>query len=289
MKFGGLVWRSIRSRRSSLLSFAVFVFWSFIAFLPSVFPNQFEVDVHLPLTRLPPSFHLSVPSGWMGYDAVGSSILLQIVNGASVSLVVGSATVLVSMAIGVPLGAVAGYFGGWVDLLVGRVMDILLAFPPLVLPLAIAVFFGGGFSTVVFALCVGGWIGSAKIVRSQFRTLKNSDFVMAAKAAGASPARVMFRHLLPNVASPLLVHATFSMAGAILAEAGLSFLGLGLGDGHISWGGLLNDARSYLIESPHMAIFPALSILSLVLALNDLGESFRIALDPRQSDLTQGD
>lgn len=288
MNFPGLVWGSIRSRWSSLLGFQVFVFWALIAVLPLFFPENFEIDVHLPFTRLPPSFVVSNPLGWMGYDAVGSSVLLQIVSGAGVSLVVGTTTVLVCLAIGVPLGAMAGYFDGWVDVLVGRVMDILLAFPPLVLPLAIAVFFGGGFATIVFALCVGGWIGSAKIVRSQFRSLKSCDFVLAAKAAGASPARVMFRHLLPNVASPLLVHATFSMAGAILAEAGLSFLGLGLGDGHISWGGLLNDARAYLIESPHMAIFPALAILSLVLALNFLGETFRMAFDPRQSDLMQG-
>ncbi|MFZ9520970.1 MAG: ABC transporter permease [Silvanigrellaceae bacterium] len=282
-------WRVIRSKWSSMLGFHVFLIWTFVAILPLVFPDLSDIDVKLPFTRIPPALDISEPVGWLGYDAVGSSLLLQIVNGASVSLIVGVATVVASLSIGVPLGALAGYRGGWIDDVVGRLMDVLLAFPPLVLPLAIAVFFGGGLATVVFALCVGGWIGSAKIVRSQFRSLKNSDFVSAAVAAGASPARVMFRHMLPNVVSPLLVHATFSMAGAVLAEAGLSFLGLGLGDGHVSWGGMLNDARAYLIESPHMAIFPALAILSLVLALNFLGESFRTALDPRQSDLMKGE
>lgn len=143
-------------------------------------------------------------------------------------------------------------------------------------------------STVIFALCAGGWIVTAKIVRAQFRALKSADFVVAARALGATPLRIIFKHLLPAVVSLLTVHSTFTMAGAILAEAGLSFLGLGLGDGHVSWGGLLSEARAYLIESPHMAIFPSLSMLSLVLSLHFLGEALRVALDPRQSPLSGG-
>ncbi|MEY3901106.1 MAG: hypothetical protein RL189_412, partial [Pseudomonadota bacterium] len=236
----------------------------------------------------PPVGDFSRPLGLFGYDTVGSSILLQIMNGAGVSLIVGCATVLGTLLVGVPLGALAGYFGGRADALVGRMMDVLLAFPPLVLPLAIAVFFGGGLWTIVFALCAGGWIGSAKIVRAQFRVLKSADFVVAATALGATPLRIILKHLLPSVVSPLTVHSTFTMAGAILAEAGLSFLGIGLGDGRVSWGGLLSEARSYLIESPHMAIFPSLSMLSLVLSLNFLGEALRVALDPRQSSPLAG-
>lgn len=273
----------IRRDKLTLLSLFVVLLWLAVSLLPVFFPELGDVNIDLPKTRHPPVGDISQPLGLFGYDTVGSSILLQIINGAGVALTVGTATVLGTLLVGVPLGALAGYFGGRADALVGRIMDVLLAFPPLVLPLAIAVFFGGGLWTIIFALCAGGWIGSAKIVRAQFRAIKNADFVIAAAALGATPLRIIFKHLLPSVVSPLTVHSTFTMAGAILAEAGLSFLGLGLGDGHVSWGGLLSEARAYLIESPHMAIFPSLSMLSLVLSLNFLGEALRVALDPRQS------
>jgi len=264
------------------LCFAVILFWTTLATLSIISPDLLNIDVNLPKTRIAPALDWRNPAGWMGYDAVGSSLLFQLAHGAGVSVVVGLATALGSLAIGVPLGALAGYAGGWSDLIITRAMDILLAFPPLVLPLLVAAFFGGGLATIVLALCIGGWIGSAKIIRSQLRTLKSADYVSAARALGASPARLMIAHLLPNTLAPVIVHATFSMAGAILAESGLSFLGLGLGDGHVSWGGLLNDGRAYLIESPHMIVFPSLAIFSLVFSLNYLGERLRIALDPRQ-------
>jgi len=235
------------------------------------------------MTRIPPNFDINQPLGWLGYDGVGSSILLQIINGASVSVFVGLSTVLGSLLIGVALGAVAGFFDSWPDALVGRLMDVLLSFPPLVLPLMISAFFGGGLLTIIFALCAGGWIGPAKLVRAQFKALRGRDFVLAARALGATPKRIILHHLLPNTVGPLIVQSTFTLAGAILAEAGLSFLGLGLGDGHVSWGSLLNDARAYLIESPHMALSPSLPLLRSVLALNFLGESLRLAFDPRQS------
>lgn len=267
---------------STKVSVLVVLFWIVVSVLPVFFPTLANIDVDLPLTRIPPQLNFNNPLGWFGYDAVGSSVLLQLINGATVSLWVGLGTVFLSLAIGVPLGAIAGYFGGWVDILITRWMDILLAFPPLVLPLTIVFFFGEGLLTIVLALSVGGWIGAAKIVRSQFRAFKGCDFVVAASALGASPSRIMFYHLLPNSFSPLIVHATFTLGGAILAEAGLSFLGLGLGDGHVSWGSLLSEARAYLIESPYLAIFPSLAMLSLVLSLNFVGEALRLALDPRQ-------
>lgn len=269
----------------SKVSLTVTLLWVFVSVLPFLFSGLADVTVDLPKTRLSPEFQFNEPLGWMGYDAVGSSVVLQIVNGARISILVGVLTVLGSVLIGVPLGAASGYFGGWTEICVCRLMDITLAFPPLVLPLTIAAFFNGGFLIVVMALISSGWIGSAKIVRSQFRQLKGSDLVLGAHALGASHIRIIVFHLLPQTVAPLLIHAVISMAGAILAEAGLSFLGLGLGDGQISWGALLNDARAYLIESPHMAIFPCLAILSLVLSLNFLGEHLRVALNPRQSHM----
>ena len=264
------------------VSLLVVFFWFMVGLIPILFPELAEIEVNLPLTRMPPDLSPDRPLGWFGFDSVGSSVVLQIINGAGVSILVGFTAVFGSLSVGVLLGAFAGYFGSWADALVGRVMDVLLAFPPLVLPLMISAFFGGGLLTVVFALCVGGWIGPAKIVRAQFSTLKDREFVTAARAMGASPLRIITRHLLPNTFAPLIVQSTFTMAGAILAEAGLSFLGIGLSDGHVSWGGLLNDSRAYLIESPHMAIFPVLAMLSLVVSLNFLGEALRLALDPRQ-------
>lgn len=268
--------------RSVKYSLCVIIFWVVAGALPLFFPELADIDVNLPLTRQSPVWNPDVPSGWFGYDSVGSSVMLQIINGAGVSIFVGLATVLASLVAGVIFGALAGYFRSWADLTVGRIMDVLLAFPPLVLPLMISAFFGGGIFTVIFALCAGGWIAPAKIVRAQFQTLREREYVVAAKALGASPFRIILRHLLPNAAAPLIVQSTYTMAGAILSEAGLSFLGLGLADGHVSWGGLLNDSRTYLIESPHMAIFPVLALVSLVISLNFLGEALRMALDPRQ-------
>lgn len=274
--------RAIARDGASKISLGVVGFWIVTAFLPVIFPQLQNINVDLPMTRVPPDLSPSNMLGWLGYDSVGSSIMLQIINGACVSVFVGLSTVTGSLAAGIFFGALAGYFRSWPDTVISRIMDVLLAFPPLVLPLMISAFFGGGLQTVVLALCVGGWIGPAKIVRAQFKSLKEREFVSAAQALGASPLRIIVRHLLPNSVAPLIVQSTFTMAGAILAEAGLSFLGIGLGDGHVSWGGLLNDSRSYLIESPHMAIFPVLAMLSLIVSLNFLGESLRLAFDPRQ-------
>jgi peptide/nickel transport system permease protein len=164
-------------------------------------------------------------------------------------------------------------------------MDILLSFPPLVLPITLTFFMGGGLFNTVLALSLGGWIGSAKVIRGEFRSLNRREFVEAARAMGAGQWRIIVRHLLPHAAAPILIQSTFALAGVILAEAGLSFLGLGLGEGYVSWGTLLSEARSYLLESPHLAIFPSLALLSVVLSLNFLAESLRLALDPKAESL----
>ena len=275
----------VLKENSTRLSLIILVFWAIIACLPALFPELKEISIDLPQTRRPPVFSWYEPLGWFGYDSVGSSVLLQMIGGARVSLLVGISVVMVSALVGSTLGAAAGYWGGWVDQCVSRVMELLLAFPPLVLPIALAAVLGGGVFNTIAALCLGGWIGSAKIVRGQFRSLRNREFVIAAKALGASETRIIIYHLLPMTLSPLLIHTIFSLAGAILAEAGLSFLGLGLGDGYVSWGTLLNEARSYLLESPHLAIFPAAAILSLVVSLNFIGESLRQVLDKRAASV----
>lgn len=218
---------------------------------------------------------------WMGVDPHGQSVLKLLIAGAKTSIIVSFYTVTLSLLVGVPLGAVAGYFGGRVDTIISRIIDILLAFPPLILPIAVMAFFGGGLTNVVFALSLTGWVSYARLVRGQFLSLKEREFITAARSLGAGDLRLMFRHILPNTLSPLAVQATFALASVIIAEAGLSFLGLGVSQGHVSWGGMLNEARSYLIDAPHLALFPSLALFSVVSALNFLGEVLRLALDPR--------
>lgn len=229
------------------------------------------------------SARLSPPGGdyFFGVDPHGQSVAQLILAGARTSITVSFHTVVLSLFVGVPLGACAGYFGGRVDTLISRLIDILLAFPPLILPIAVMAFFGGGLLNVVVALSLTGWVSYARLVRGQFLSLKEREFVSAARSLGASDLRLMFRHILPNTLSPLAVQATFSLGGVIIAEAGLSFLGLGVSQDHVSWGMMLNEARAYLIDAPHLAIFPSLALFSVVCALNFLGEVLRLAFDPK--------
>jgi peptide/nickel transport system permease protein len=229
------------------------------------------------------SARLSAPSKefLLGVNDNGNSVALLLMNGARTSLMVSLFTVGMSLLVGIPLGAAAGFFGGWVDGIVSRLIDILLSFPPLILPIAITAFFGGGLLNVVVALSVTGWVSYARLVRGQFLSIREREFVTAARSLGAGDLRLMFSHILPNTLSPLAVQATFALAGVIISEAGLSFLGLGVNQSHTSWGGLLNDARSFLTEAPFLAFFPALALFSVVSSLNFLGEALRLAFDPR--------
>lgn len=250
--------------------------WICIALVPMFFPAIKDIPTTLPL-------RLSVPNAaaWLGMDGNGNSIALLIINGAYTSLIVSFWTVLASVCIGVPIGAAAGYFGGFTDLIISRFIDILLAFPPLILPIAMTAFFGGGLFNVVAALSITGWVGYARLVRGQFLSLREREFVTAARSLGAGHVRVMFKHILPNTLSPLAVQATFALAGVIIAEAGLSFLGLGVSQSHVSWGGMLNEARAFLVEAPHLAFFPSLALFSVVSSLNFVGEALRLAFDPK--------
>jgi peptide/nickel transport system permease protein len=260
----------------ALLSLFVLMFWLVVAIAPQLVQSLQEVPTVLSQRLKPPA-----AEHWMGMDSNGNSVALLIMNGARTSLIVSFFTVITSLFIGIPLGAAAGYFGGWVDAFISRIIDILLAFPPMILPIAMTAFFGGGFFNVVFALSATGWVSYARLVRGQFLSVKEREFVTAARSLGAADSRLMFRHIFPNTLSPIAVQATFSLAGVIIAEAGLSFLGLGVSQSHVSWGGMLNDARSYLVEAPFLAFFPALSMFSVVASLNFIGEALRLAFDPK--------
>lgn len=250
--------------------------WLIAALLPLLFPSLSSMAFNL-------KDRLETPSSqfWLGTDSNGQSIALLLVNGASTSFIVSFFTVTLSLLVGIPLGGLAGFYGGKIDALICRVIDILLAFPPMVLPIAIMAFFGGGLWNVILALSLTGWVSSARLVRGQFLSFKEREFVAAAKSLGASNARLMIKHIFPNTISPLAVQTTFSLAAVIIAEAGLSFLGLGTGQNQVSWGGLLNSARDHLTTHPLLAFFPAVTLFLVLTGLNFVGEALRLAFDPK--------
>jgi peptide/nickel transport system permease protein len=222
---------------------------------------------------------------WLGTDATGRDIFSRVIYGARISLRVGVVVVLVSAFVGTIIGALAGYYGGWVDRIVaGYLFNVILAFPGLLLAIAMVAFLGAGVNKLILALSVIGWVGYARVVRAQVLKVREYDFVQAARALGASDARLLFRHILPNAIQPLIVQASLGMAGAVLAEATLSFLGLGVPPPAPSWGVMLEEARdlSTLQAAPHALIVPGVAIALTVLAFNFIGDGLRDYLDPRQ-------
>jgi peptide/nickel transport system permease protein len=221
-------------------------------------------------------------SHWMGTDELGRDIFSRTIYGARISLLVSICVVLGCGSIGLTIGMLAGYFGGAFDRVVNLLLiNAFLSFPGILLAIAFAAFFGPGIGKVILALIITGWAGYARLARAQVLKVKELEFVLAAGSLGASSPRILVRHLLPNILQPVLIQATIGMAGAILAEATLSFLGLGVLAPLPSWGAMLNDARNHLFDAPHMVIFPALAVILAVLAFNLLGDAWRDWLDPR--------
>ena len=218
----------------------------------------------------------------LGQDALGRDVLARLLYGARISFGVGAATLLLSALAGITLGASAGYAGGWLDEGLARVIDVLLAFPGLLLAIALAAVLGPSLPNVVLALSLLGWTGYARLARAEVRALRRRDFVQAAEALGARPRHIVVRHLLPLAAPALLVQATFGFSGAILAEASLSFLGLGAPPPLPSWGAMLAEGRSVLLVAPHLTVFPGLALATTILALQLLGDGLRDALDVRE-------
>jgi peptide/nickel transport system permease protein len=217
----------------------------------------------------------------LGLDELGRDVLSRIVWGARVSLRVGFSVVLLASLIGVTLGAISGYFGGWVDVVIMRLCDILLAFPGILLAIALVAVLGPSLNNVILALAIIGWVGYARLVRGQVLKVREMEFVTAAKALGAKSPRVIALHVLPNVMNPVIVMATLGLAGAILSEAALSFLGLGVQPPTPSWGAMLTYGRQYLGLANHLTIFPGAAIMAAVMGLNFLGDGLIDALDPK--------
>ncbi len=219
---------------------------------------------------------------FFGTDELGRDIFTRVIYGARISLAGAISVVSISLSIGLIAGALAGFYGGSIDTVLNVYLtNAFLALPGILLAIAFVAFLGPGLLNLILALSISGWVGYARLVRAQVMAVRQREFVEAARALGATDLRVMIHHILPNIVQPLIVQAAIGMAGAVLAEATLSFLGLGIPAPAASWGSMLNDARSHLFDSPHMVVFPALAVMLAVLSFNFIGDALRDYLDPR--------
>ncbi|HUC68486.1 MAG TPA: ABC transporter permease [Stellaceae bacterium] len=268
----------LRRRRGALLGAAIVVFFVLVAiFAPLIAPYD-PLATSWSAVRKPPS--------WLhpfGTDEIGRDVLSRVIYGTRASLLAGIVSVAISIAFGVPIGLVAGYVGGWVDGLLMRITDALLACPFLILAIALAAFLGPDLLNAMIAIGISAMPIFIRLTRAQTLATKVEDYIEAAKAVGNPPWRIVWRHILPNILAPIIVQATLSIAAAIIAEASLSFLGLGQQPPQPSWGSMLNTAKAFLDQAPWMAWWPGLAIFVVVLSFNLLGDGLRDALDPRHS------
>jgi peptide/nickel transport system permease protein len=259
---------------TGLLLVAFFVLLALFA--PWLAPHDPAV-IDLPARLQSPDVH-----HWLGTDELGRDILSRVIYGARISMLVGGSVVAGSLLLGLIFGSIAGYYGGIIDRIFNVViMNAFLSFPGILLAIAFVAFLGPGIFNLILALCIGGWVGYARLVRAQVLAVKEKEFVEAARALGAGDWRILTRHILPNIIQPVIVQAAIGMAGAVLAEATMSFLGLGVAPPTASWGSMLNDARAHLFDAPHMVLFPAATVMLAVLSFNFIGDALRDYMDPR--------
>ncbi len=255
------------------ISLGVILFWALVALLAPVLPlSPNTID-------LPQILVSGSPDEWLGYDDLGRPVLDRLLTGARTSFLVAVAVVGVSLVIGSLLGTVGAYVGGWLDLILVRVMDVFLAFPGILLAIALAGVMGPGLDNVVIALSVVSWVGYARLARAQVLSMKERDHVHAAVAIGATQPHIIARHLLPLIGAPLIVEASFGLASVVIGEAGLSFLGLGVQPPAASWGSMIRDGTRYMLVAPHMVVAPGAALMAVVLAINILGDRLRDWLD----------
>jgi peptide/nickel transport system permease protein len=273
---GRKTWKRLLRRGGALFGLAVVAFFVLLAlFAPWIAPYDPLATSWSAVRAAPSAAH------WFGADELGRDVLSRIVWGARASLLAGVVSVSISLALGVPIGMAAGYLGRWVDALISRITDAMLACPFLILAIALAAFLGPSLTNAMIAIGISATPIFIRLTRAQVLSAKSEDYVEAARALGNPHLRIALRHILPNIVAPLIVQATLAIAAAVIAEASLSFLGLGQQPPAPSWGSMLNTARNYVDQAPWMAIWPGVSIFLLVLSFNLLGDGLRDALDPR--------
>jgi len=268
--------RRLLRRRGAAVGLVVIVFFVALAVLASVVAPYDPLATSWSAIRRAPS-----AEHWFGTDEIGRDVLARVIWGARASLLAGVVSVLISLSIGVPVGLLAGYAGGKIDMLISRLTDAVLACPFLILAIALAAFLGPSLTNAMIAIGVSATPVFVRLTRGQTMAIKAEEFILAARAIGNPPWRVALRHVLPNVVPALIVQATLAIAAAVIAEASLSFLGLGQQPPAPSWGSMLNTAKNYVDNAPWMAVWPGLSIFVLVLSFNLVGDGLRDALDPR--------
>ncbi len=269
----------LRKNRSAMVCLAIIVIFIFIALAADwIAPyDPYEIDLKNILAK-PSAEH------WMGTDEQGRDIFSRILFGTRISLAVGLVSQVISTALGVVLGSIAGYYGGKIDMLISRMMEIFSAFPDLLFAIGIMFVLGPGIINIFIALGILGWVGTARLVRSQVLQIKEMEYVAAAKSSGATSFWLITRHMIPNCVSTIIILITMGIPGAIMSEASLSFLGLGVHPPTASWGSMINTGRIYILSDPTYSVFPGIAIIILVLAFNIFGDGLRDALDPRLKD-----
>ena len=272
------VMRRLLRRPAAAIGLAVIVLFVLVALCASWIAPYDPIATSFAAVRKAPS-----AGHWFGTDEIGRDVLSRVVFGARASLLAGVVSVLISLSIGVPVGLLAGYAGGTTDMLISRITDALLACPFLILSIALAAFLGPSLTNAMIAIGISATPVFIRLTRGTTLAVKAEDFVLAARAIGNAPWRVAIRHVLPNIVPPLLVQATLAIAAAVIAEASLSFLGLGQQPPQPSWGSMLNTAKNYIDNAPWMAIWPGVSIFLLVLSFNLVGDGLRDAIDPRHA------
>lgn len=271
-------WAKFKRNRAALVGGAAVLVFVIIALLAPLLPLIDPIKTDWLLVRKAPS-----DLNWFGTDELGRDIFSRMIWGARASLQAGVISVAIAVALGVPLGMLAGYFGGWTDQIIARVTDAMLAMPFLIMAIALAAFLGPSLTNAMIAIGLSAMPVFVRLARGQVMSVKTEDYVDAARALGLSHLRILWRYILPNIFPPVLVQATLTIATAIIAEASLSFLGLGQQAPAPSWGSMLATAKNFLTQAPHMAVWPGLAIFIVVMGFNLLGDGLRDALDPRDN------
>ncbi|WP_180355987.1 ABC transporter permease [Aliirhizobium smilacinae] len=271
-------WKKMKRNKSAIVGLIIVLFFAILAIAAPILPIADPIATSWGAIRKAPS-----AAHWLGTDDLGRDILSRMIWGAQASLMAGVVSVMIAVVIGVPFGLIAGYFGGWPDMIISRVTEALLAMPFLIMAIALAAFLGPSLTNAMIAIGVSATPAFVRLTRGQVLSVKTEDYVEGARSIGLNHIDIMTRYILPNVFAPIIVQATLTVATAIIAEASLSFLGLGQQAPAPSWGSMLNTAKNFLSQAPWMTMWPGIAIFLVVIGFNLLGDGLRDALDPREA------